>query len=314
MVRHWCVEESHHMQIEIEAPLSEDTLAAVRAGMRRHAEVHVNWEEYADLTFVARAENGSVIGAALGESGRGWLHVSVVWVDEPFRRQQIGTRLLDAIEGEARRCGCRAAYLDTFSYQARPFYERHGYQVFGTLEDYPVGHQRFYMRKSLTVKTRGQGDGHEGMISHSIRPMIAEDYPALVRLWTSTEGVGMGPGDDEAGVLGFLRRNPGMSPVAVSAAGELIGSAMCGHDGRRGAIYHLAVHPAFRGRRVGMRLVEFCLARLADEGIERCNALVFDRNEKGQAFWTHNRWHHRKELWLFQQEVSAIVASVVAGP
>jgi ribosomal protein S18 acetylase RimI-like enzyme len=137
------------MRIETEASISDETLAAVRAGMRRHAESHVDWEEYEDLAFVARAEDGSVIGAALGEFGRGWLHVSVIWVDERFRRQQIGTRLLDAIEAEARRRGCRAAYLDTFSYQARPFYETRGYEVFGTLDDYPAGHQRFFMRKSL---------------------------------------------------------------------------------------------------------------------------------------------------------------------
>jgi ribosomal protein S18 acetylase RimI-like enzyme len=136
-----------------------------------------------------------------------------------------------------------------------------------------------------------------------MRAMTAEDYPALVRLWTATEGVGMGPGDDEAGVAAYLRRNPGMSPVAVTDEGEVIGSAMCGHDGRRGAIYHLAVHPAYRGRRFGIQLVEFCLARLAEEGIERCNAFVFDRNETGQAFWTHNGWQHRKELWLFQRAV-----------
>ena len=106
------------MEIKCEPSLSDETLAAVRAGMRRHAEAHVDWEEYADLAFVARAGSGTVMGAALGESGRGWLHVSVVWVDESLRRQQIGTRLLDAIEGEARRRGCRGAYLDTFSYQA----------------------------------------------------------------------------------------------------------------------------------------------------------------------------------------------------
>jgi GNAT superfamily N-acetyltransferase len=91
------------------------------------------------------------MGAALGESGRGWLHVSLVWVDEPFLRQQIGTRLLDAIEDEARRRGCRAAYLDTFSYQARPFYEARGYAVFGALDDYPMGRQRFFMRKALST-------------------------------------------------------------------------------------------------------------------------------------------------------------------
>jgi len=140
------------MQIEEETSPSPKTLAAVQAGMRRYTESYVAWEEYADLTIVARGDDGSVIGAALGKTGRGWLQVSVVWVDERFRRQRLGTRLVDAMEAEARRRGCRSAYLDTFSYQARPFYEKIGYEVFGTLEDYPLGHQRFYMRKRLNER------------------------------------------------------------------------------------------------------------------------------------------------------------------
>jgi len=73
----------------------------------------------------------------------------VVWVDEKFRRQRLGTQLVRAMESEALQRGCHAAYLDTFSYQAKPFYEKLGYEVFGTLDDYPLGHQRFYMRKTL---------------------------------------------------------------------------------------------------------------------------------------------------------------------
>jgi ribosomal protein S18 acetylase RimI-like enzyme len=138
------------VRIDKETKPLEDTLAAVRAGMRRYTESQVPWDEYTDLALVARDDDGTVIAAALGETGRGWLHVSVVWVDERARRQQLGTKLVNAMEAEAMRRGCRAAYLDTFSYQARPFYEKLGYEVFGTLEDYPIGHQRFYMRKRLS--------------------------------------------------------------------------------------------------------------------------------------------------------------------
>jgi GNAT superfamily N-acetyltransferase len=119
--------------------------------MRRFTESCVPWEEYADLTILARSDAGGIVGAALGETGRGWLHISVVWVDEKFQRQKLGTQLVDAAEIEARRRGCVAAYLDTFSYQARPFYEKLGYVVFGTLEEYPPGHQRFYMQKRLGI-------------------------------------------------------------------------------------------------------------------------------------------------------------------
>src|SRR5688572_25039101 len=133
----------------METSPSEEVRATVRAGMRRYTESRVPWEEYADLAVVARADDGAVIAAALGETGRGWLHVSVVWVDERSRGRRLGTQLLYALEAEAIRRGCHGAYLDTFSYQARPFYEKLGYVVFGTLDDYPFGHQRFYMRKRL---------------------------------------------------------------------------------------------------------------------------------------------------------------------
>lgn len=140
------------MRIESETIPSEQTLAAVRAGMRRYTESRVPFEEYVDLALVGRDDDGAVVAAALGEAGRGWLHVSVVWVDERLRGQGFGTQLVNAMEAEAIRRGCRGAYLDTFSYQARPFYEKLGYEVFGTLDDYPAGHQRFYMRKKLSER------------------------------------------------------------------------------------------------------------------------------------------------------------------
>src|SRR6185295_20144544 len=112
------------MRIELESSPSEQTLAAVRAGMRRYTESQVRWEEYSDLALIARGDDGVVIAAALGETGRGWLHVSVVWVDERARGKRLGTQLVKAMEGEATRRGCHGAYLDTFSYQARPFYEK----------------------------------------------------------------------------------------------------------------------------------------------------------------------------------------------
>src|SRR6187455_321901 len=110
------------MRIEIEPSPSEQTLEIVRAGMRRFIESHVPWAEYSDIALIARSDDGAVIGAALGETGRGWLHVSVVWVEERERGQRLGTQLVNAMEVEAIRRGCHGAYLDTFSYQARPFY------------------------------------------------------------------------------------------------------------------------------------------------------------------------------------------------
>lgn len=137
------------MQIQAENSPSEQVLATIRAGMRRYTESCVPWEEYTDLAFVARDDDGSVIGAVLGKTGRGWLCVEVLWVNESARQKGVGTKLMQQAETEARQRGCFGAYLNTFSYQARPFYEKMGYSVFGTLQDFPKGHQRFYMSKKL---------------------------------------------------------------------------------------------------------------------------------------------------------------------
>jgi ribosomal protein S18 acetylase RimI-like enzyme len=136
-----------------------------------------------------------------------------------------------------------------------------------------------------------------------IRPMIFENYPAVLRLWQATPGVGLGPGDDAEGLRTFLLRNPGLSPLALSSSGVVIAAAMCGHDGRRGTIYHLAVHPDHRGQGLGRKLVGFCLAQLAAQGIRRCNVLVFAENLTGQSFWKHLGWTRKDALLLLQRDI-----------
>jgi GNAT superfamily N-acetyltransferase len=79
-----------------------------------------------------------------------WLFVSILWVDEGLRGQGHATKMMDAAEGYARDRGCHSASLDTHSFQARPFYERRGYELFGTLDDYPKGHKKFFLKKKLT--------------------------------------------------------------------------------------------------------------------------------------------------------------------
>lgn len=137
------------LSVTVEGPLLEDEQDTVRAGMRRHIEQHVPWETYEELTITLRDSSGRFLGVAMGDAGRGWLKVVMLWVHEAARNSGYGEQLLTTLESEAVRRGCRNAYLDTFDYQAKPFYEKRGYIVFGTLEDYPVGHNRYYMRKRL---------------------------------------------------------------------------------------------------------------------------------------------------------------------
>lgn len=137
--------------VSIEASLDETELEVIRAGMRRHTQQHVPLESYQDLNAVCRDEQSDLVGVALGETGRGWLHISLLWVREDSRGCGHGHALLISLEHEAVKRQCHSAYLDTFSYQARPFYERHGYKVFGVLPDYPEGHERFFMFKRLAT-------------------------------------------------------------------------------------------------------------------------------------------------------------------
>jgi GNAT superfamily N-acetyltransferase len=99
-------------------------------------------------------EQDRLLGGLWGSTYWQWLYVELFFVSEALRGQGFGTRLLRAAEDEAIARGCRAVWLDTFSFQARGFYERLGYSVFGTLEDYPPGHHRYYLCKRLDAGSK----------------------------------------------------------------------------------------------------------------------------------------------------------------
>ncbi len=101
------------------------------------------------VNLVLKSGRGEILGGVVAIAWGGWLNISLVWVDEALRGQGWATRLLDQAEAIGREKGCRFAYLDTHSFQARPMYEKRGYEVFGTLDDYPAGHQKFFLRKKL---------------------------------------------------------------------------------------------------------------------------------------------------------------------
>jgi len=90
-----------------------------------------------------------VVGGILADLFGGWAYISLLWIDEPLRNRGLGTRLVTMLEQEALRLGCTHAHLDTYSFEARPFYEKLGYELFATLEDYPAGHCKHFLKKTL---------------------------------------------------------------------------------------------------------------------------------------------------------------------
>jgi putative acetyltransferase len=132
-----------------------------------------------------------------------------------------------------------------------------------------------------------------------VRPFRIEDYDAVVSLWRRTEGVGLNESDTRHAIAAYLRRNPRFSFV-VEKDGQLIGAILCGHDGRRGYLHHLAVTRQHRNRGIGRQLVNACLAKLRKAGIHRCNIFIFAKNAAGMNFWRYNGWKPRTELRVMQ--------------
>lgn len=122
-----------------------------------------------------------------------------------------------------------------------------------------------------------------------IRPMTMDDYEEVHRLWTLAEGLSVEEDDERDRIALYLQRNRGLCFVAT-CGNQMAGTVLCGHDGRRGILRHLAVHPAFRGRGIGRSLVDRCLAALDSQGIRRCNLFVLDSNVSGRRFWEHLGW------------------------
>ena len=121
------------------------------------------------------------------------------------------------------------------------------------------------------------------------REFRIDDYDVAVALWNRVEGLDVAEGDDRETIGRFLQRNLGLSRIAAEGT-EIIGAVLCGHDGRRGYIYHLAIDPKYHGRGLGRRLIDECLAGLKRAGLERANILVAKDNPRGLEFWRRCGW------------------------
>lgn len=133
----------------------EEVRKAILAPLVEYNTSQVGASQGRPLVVVMRDAANEVAGGLWGVTGYGWLFTQLLVVPAASRGQGIGTRLMDMAEAEARARGCQGAWLDTFEFQARRFYERAGYECFGELPNYPPGFSRYFMKKSLAASDSG---------------------------------------------------------------------------------------------------------------------------------------------------------------
>ena len=129
-----------------------------------------------------------------------------------------------------------------------------------------------------------------------VRTMTKEDYDGVYALWMSIKGFAIRSIDDSrTGVERFLQRNPDTSVVAVED-GRIVGAILCGHDGRRGCMYHVCVHQDYRMQGIGKSMVVFAMEALKKEHISKISLIAFTKNDVGNAFWNRIGWTKREDL------------------
>lgn len=129
---------------------SDEDLKLLSDGLEAHARAVLPEKSFTNVHFFLRDDNGKIAGGVSGNWGSfGWLYVNILWVRDDLRGHGYGKQLMDLIEAEAIKHGCKNAFLNTMSYQAPNFYKKLGYTVFAELENFPDEHSRLMMRKKL---------------------------------------------------------------------------------------------------------------------------------------------------------------------
>ena len=137
------------LTLAAEASPDEATIRAISDGLNEYSARFAPATDWSPHWIVGRDAVGAVRAGVRYIIAYDWLFVHWLWVANPYRKQGIGSKLLMSAEVAARERGCRGAYLDTFTFQAPEFYPRHGYREFARLDDFPPGHTRIWLSRSL---------------------------------------------------------------------------------------------------------------------------------------------------------------------
>ncbi len=138
----------NYQVVVVENP-EESAWGIIGRGLSAYNKSKTGRTDFKRICYAIHDEDEKIVGGVLGEVYWGWLHVDLLWVEEELRGRGFGHQLLIKLEEDARQLGAEYAYLDTFSFQVPDFYKDHGYEVFGELEGFPAGHQRYFFRKEL---------------------------------------------------------------------------------------------------------------------------------------------------------------------
>ncbi len=141
-------------------------------------------------------------------------------------------------------------------------------------------------------------------MSIEFREMTPDDYAEVIDLWQKSPGIGLSSADSKENIARYLKRNPGLSFTARDGH-RIVGAVLCGHDGRRGYIHHLAVSAAYQKQGIGHALAEKCLHALQQIDIRKCHIFVYTDNHQAITFWSNSGWVERVELVLMSKDIPA---------
>ncbi|MBL4931678.1 GNAT family N-acetyltransferase [Clostridium paridis] len=135
-----------------------------------------------------------------------------------------------------------------------------------------------------------------------IKELDIKDYEAIYRIWNRIPGIGLSDADSKQSISSYLARNPNLSYVYL-IDGRIVGTILCGHDGRRGYIHHACVLPKYQGKGIGKILVNKALDELKKQGINKCHLFALGDNELGKEFWSKVGWTKRNDIVTFSKNI-----------
>jgi len=229
-------------------------LTATASAMMNHIQGNV---------FCAKIiENGKAVACGLCVEERGYAGLFDIIVSSAHRGRGLGHALCGSLMNAAMAEGAKSFYLQVFANNAPAIALYH-----------KLGFARRY-----NYLYYEEGD------RMTIRPFTMNDYNEVYALWNASLVSPRDIDDSREAVERFLRRNPGLSVIA-EINGTIAGSILCGHDGRRGFLYRVAVDATQRRMGIGQAMVQACLANLRKEDISSCALVTFKTNAMGNAFW-----------------------------